>query len=120
MSGFDPLERARSFRPALRGIAGMLRSEHNTWIHAAATVTVVAAGLALGISAGEWLAVVLAVGLVWVAEAVNTAIEALGDAVTQQPHPLIGRAKDVAAGAVLLAAIVAVVVALIVFLPRLV
>lgn len=98
----------------------MLRSEHNAWIHAAATVGVIGAGLALGIGAGEWLAVVLAIALVWVAEAVNTALEALGDAVSQRPHPLVGQAKDVAAGAVLLAAIAAVVVALLVFVPRLV
>ena len=64
--------------------------------------------------------VVLAIALVWVAEAVNTALEALGDAISREPHAQVGQAKDVGAGAVLLAAVAAVVVAAIVFVPRLV
>jgi diacylglycerol kinase (ATP) len=112
-------DRVRSFGPALRGIVEMLRSEHNARIHALATIVVVAAGLGFGIERGEWLAIALAVSLVWMAEAFNSALEALGDAVSSELHPLIGRAKDAAAGAVLLAAIGSVVVAALVFGPRL-
>ena len=119
MSGFDPVERVRSFRPALRGIGHMLRLEHNAWIHAVATGVAIAAGMVLHIDPGEWLAVILAIAFVWVAEAVNSALEALGDAVSSEPHPLVGRAKDLGAGAVLLAAMAAVAVAAVVFGPRL-
>ena len=118
MNDFRPSDRVRSFGPAFRGIAAMLRAEHNARIHALATVVAVGAGRGFGITRGEWLAIVLVIALVWVAEAFNSALEALGDAVSVDPHPLIARAKDVAAGAVLLAAIAAVVVALLVFGPR--
>ena len=82
MSGFDPVERVRSFRPALRGIGRMLRFEHNAWIHIVASGVAIAAGVVLRIDAGEWLAVIVVIALVWVAEAVNAALEALGDAVS--------------------------------------
>ena len=118
VSGFRVVERARSFGPALRGIWAMLRDEHNARIHAAATGAVVAAGIGFGLERGEWLAIAVATGLVWVAEAFNSAVEALGDAVSSEAHPLVGRAKDVAAGGVLLAAIGALVVAALVFGPR--
>jgi len=119
VSRFRVSDRVRSFGPALRGIAAMLRSEHNAWLHALATVGVLVAGLVFGVDRLEWLAITLAVALVWVAEAINSAIEAVADAVTLESHPLIGRAKDIAAGAVLLAAIASVVVAVLVFAPRL-
>jgi len=96
----------------------MLTSQHNAWIHAAATVVVVGAGLVTRLTAPEWCAVVLAVMAVWMAEALNTALEFLADATSPAFHPLIGKAKDVAAGAVLLAAVGAVVIGLLVFGPR--
>jgi diacylglycerol kinase (ATP) len=120
MSRFRWSDRIRSFGPALAGIAAMLRDEHNARVHALATIVVVAAGLAFGIDRGEWVAIAIVVTVVWMAEAFNSAVEALGDAVSRELHPLIGRAKDVAAGAVLLAAIGAVVVAVLIFAPRVV
>jgi diacylglycerol kinase (ATP) len=80
---------------------------------------VVGGGLILGLSRLEWCAVVLACAAVWSAEALNTALELLADATTQEMHPLIGQAKDVAAGAVLVTAIGAAVVGLLVFGPHL-
>lgn len=116
----SPLRRRlRAFADAARGLGAMLASEPNARIHALATVLVVAAGLGFGIDRGEWLAVVLAIGAVWTAEGMNTAFEALCDVASPDPHPLVARAKDVAAGAVLCAALAAVVVALLVFGPRL-
>ncbi len=112
------LRRMRSFRNAGRGLAAMLASEPNARIHALAVVVAVAAGLGFGITRSEWLAVVLSIGLVFVAEGMNTALEALCDVVSPQWHPGIARAKDVAAGAVLLAALTALVVATVVFGPR--
>ncbi len=110
--------RARSFRSALAGIHVLVGSQRNAWIHVAATVAVVALGLYLGLSAAQWAIVTVAVASVWTAEAVNTAFELLADAVAPEFNPLIGKAKDVAAGAVLIAAIGAVAIGLLVFVPE--
>ncbi|MBY0398665.1 diacylglycerol kinase family protein [Myxococcota bacterium] len=121
MSSGSPIaRRLASFRYAARGIAAMVRNEPNARIHAAATLVVIGAGLGFGIERSEWLAVVLAIGGVWTAEGVNTAFEALCDVSSPGRHPLVERAKDVAAGAVLMAALSAVVVGILVFGPRLV
>lgn len=109
--------RVRSFKCAAQGVILTLRSQHNAWIHALATVLVVTAGLVLGISRTEWCLVVLACAAVWTSEALNTAFEYLADATTTEFHPVIGQAKDVAAGAVLLTAIGASIVGVLVFAP---
>ena len=83
-------------------------------------VITLALGLGLGLSHAEWCVVVLAMTLVWSAEAVNTAFEALCDVASPARHPLVERAKDIAAGAVLIAAAGAAVVGLLVFVPHLV
>ena len=98
-------------RFALRGLRRMLASQHNAWIHAAATVFAVGAGLWLEIGRGDWLAITLAIVAVWTAEALNTAFESLCDVASPEFHPLVEHAKDVAAAAVLVTAIGAVVVA---------
>lgn len=111
--------RVRSFAYAFAGIATMLRSQHNAWIHAAATVAVCALGLLVRLGAGEWCWIVLAIMAVWTAEALNTAFEFLADAASPEFHPLVQHAKDVAAGAVLIAAIGATLIAALVFVPHL-
>ncbi len=111
--------RARSFRFAFRGVGTMLATQHNAWIHTAAVVVVVTAGLGFGVARLEWLAITLAIVAVLTAEALNTAFEALCDVASPEFHPLVERAKDVAAGAVLISAIGAVVVAALIFGPRL-
>jgi diacylglycerol kinase (ATP) len=98
----------------------MIRSQHNAWVHAAATGLVVAAGLVVRLDAADWCWITLAVMAVWTAEALNTAFEFLTDVASPEFHPLAGKAKDVAAGAVLISAIGAVVIAALVFVPRLV
>lgn len=110
--------RAKSFAYAWRGIVALILTQGNALVHLAATLAVILAGFHFQVSAGEWLALVLAMSSVWTAEGLNTAIEALADRITTDYDPLIGRAKDVAAGAVLLAAIAAAVVGGIVFGPR--
>jgi diacylglycerol kinase len=120
MSRFSLRERAQSFADAGRGIALLLAQEPNARLHALATVAAIALGLWLGISASEWCWIALAIGLVWVAEALNSALEALADAVHPERGARIGSAKDLAAGAVLAAAIVAAVIGALVFGPRLV
>lgn len=109
----------RSFVYALQGLVFMLRSQPNAWLHLLATLGVCGAGLYFGLSRDEWLWICVAVVLVWSAEAFNTALEQLADAVHPQRHPGIGRAKDLAAGAVLVAAIGAAVIGGVVFWPHL-
>jgi diacylglycerol kinase (ATP) len=111
--------RARSFAFAFRGLAEMLRTQHNTWIHAAVTAGVFAAAFLLRVSPLEWAALALACMAVWIAEALNTALEFLADAAVPEFHAGVGRAKDVAAAAVLIASLGATAVGLFVFVPRL-
>ena len=109
--------RANSFVYAFRGLGWLLRREHNAWIHLALAVAAVTAGVWWRIERWEWAAVVSAVAGVLSAEALNTSVETLADAVRPERHPLVGRAKDRAA-AVLLAAGGAAAVGLIIFGPR--
>ena len=110
-------KRLQSFGYAFKGIATLIRTQPNAQIHLLATVVVVAAGVFFEVGRGEWTALLLAMALVWTAEALNTAVEFLTDLVSPDPHPLAGKAKDVAASAVLIAAIFAVAVAVFVFWP---
>jgi len=110
--------RIRSFRDAIAGVLRMIQCQHNAWIHAAATLVVLAAAFVLRISAADWCWIILAISIVWTAEALNTAFEFLADAAASPDfHPLVRDAKDVAAGAVLLTATAAVVIGSIVFWP---
>ena len=109
--------RIRSFRHAIAGVLRMMRCQYNAWIHAAATLVVLAAAFVLRISAADWCWIILAISIVWTAEALNTAFEFLADAASPDFHPLVRDAKDVAAGAVLLTATAAVVIGSIVFWP---
>jgi len=116
-SAFSSSDRIRSIRDAARGIATMAASQHNAWIHAAATAVVLLLGLYFGFSKAEWCWIVLAIVSVWTAEAFNTAFEFLADVSSPGFHPLVKKAKDVAAGAVLIAAIGAAVIGLLVIGP---
>ena len=110
--------RIRSFKFAFVGIWTMLKSQKNAWVHAFATIAVVIAGFVFGISTSEWCLLVLAIIAVWMAEALNTAIEFLADVASPEFHPLVKKAKDVAAGAVLISAIGAIVLGIIIFGPH--
>jgi len=109
----------RSFGFAIRGISVLLRTQANARIHMAAALGVALAAAFFHITRMEWCAVVAAIGLVWTAEALNTAVETVVDLVSPDIHPLAGRAKDIAAGAVLMAAIAAVIIGVLVFAPHL-
>lgn len=109
--------RVASFGHAVRGVWAALRSEVHLRFHALASVVAIGLGFYCGITRLEWALVALAIAGVWTAELVNTAVEALTDLVSPAYHPLAGKAKDVAAGAVLLAALGAVVVGGLVFGP---
>ena len=111
--------RLRSFGYAFRGLAICFHTQANARIHALATVVVVALGFALRLAAWEWCAVVLSIAAVWAAECFNTAMEGVVDLVSPERQPLAGRIKDLAAGAVLAAAISAAAVGAIIFGPKL-
>lgn len=114
-----PAERVRSFGFALRGIATLVREEPNARIHLVATIAVVVLGALLGVSAARFCWLVVAIAIVWCAEALNTAIERLADATAPDPHPLVEQAKDVAAGGVLIASIAAATIGLLTLGPPL-
>lgn len=116
---FSVAGRLRSFGYAISGIGRMIRGQNNAWIHSVATLLVLAAAAWLGLSRGDWCWIILAIALVWIAEAFNTAIECVADAISKEFHPLVRDAKDIAAGAVLIAAIASAVIGLIIFLPYL-
>jgi diacylglycerol kinase (ATP) len=110
--------RLRSFGHGFRGLGVLVRTQHNARIHAVATILVVAAGALARISPADWVLIALAVMCVWATEALNTSIEFLVDLVSPELHPLAAKAKDVAAGAVLVAAIGSLIVAFVVFGPH--
>lgn len=109
----------RSFGPALAGLAWALKTERSLQVHGIAMVLVGGFGLWLNLAAWEWCVVLLAVGLVWATELLNTAIEVLADRVSKEREEPIRLAKDTAAAAVLVAALAALGVGLVVFLPKL-
>ena len=115
---FEFTGRIRSFRHAIVGIVRMIRCQHNAWIHAVATFAVLGGGFSLQVSAGDWCWIILAISIVWTAEALNTAFEFLADAASPHPHPLVRDAKDVAAGAVLITAGAATIIGGLIFWPH--
>lgn len=118
-SGFTFHKRLASFRYALNGIRLLIQKEHNAWIHCFAAICVIVAGIFLGLSPMEWIAVSIVIGAVLAAEAINSAIEALADLVSPEYNAAIKKTKDLAAGAVLITAIAAAIVGFIIFLPKL-
>ena len=109
----------RSFRFAGQGIVDLFRFENNAKVHLLIAGLVVAAGFYFHISRVEWTILLTQIGLVWAAEAFNTAIEKLCDFVSPGIHPQIKAIKDLSSGAVLILAITAVVVGIIIFAERL-
>lgn len=114
---FSWSKRLRSFRYAFHGMATLLRDEHNSRIHVAFMTAVTIAGFLFGITSAEWCIVLICFGMVLMAEAMNSAIEAIADLVMPERHPLIEKAKDVAAAGVLFTAISAAIAGLIIFIP---
>lgn len=110
--------RWHSFGHAFRGWSYVLRTQRNMWIHVIIAAAVVALSAWLRISRVEWAIIVLTIAMVFTAEFVNTAIEAVVDLASPQKHPLAKVGKDVGAGAVVIAALAAVVIGLLILWPR--
>lgn len=110
----------KSFGYAFEGIFNTIRRERNMQIHCMAAVLVVVFGFLLHISKQEWITCLILFGMVMGLECVNTAVEAVVDLATKERHPLAKKAKDAAAGAVLIAAIAAAIIGVMIFLPKMV
>ncbi len=113
----QPLD--KSFGYAFEGVWNTVKSERNMQIHLGFTVCVIIAGFIFGITKTEWLICLVLFGQVMSLELVNTALEACVDVATDEWKPLAKKAKDAAAGAVLVSAIIAAVIGLWIFIPRL-
>jgi len=111
-------KRIRSFGYAGRGIRIVFGTEANMKIHIVIAVLVIVCGLGFSISLIEWMLCLLCVGLVFSAEMMNTAIENVVDLASPNLHPLAGKAKDIASGAVLICAIISVIIGLLIFIPK--
>ncbi len=108
--------RLNSFKYAIEGLYYLLRKEPNAQLHFVATIGVIVLGIVRQIHATQWLYIMLAIAIVWIVEALNTAIEKLCDKYTTQYDADIKIIKDVSAGAVLVAALLSVGIAVCVFL----
>jgi len=111
-------KRIRSFVYAGRGIKAVFRSEPNMKIHIFISILVIIGGFIFRINVIEWCFCLLCMGLVIGAEMINTAVENVVDLASPDFHPLAGKAKDIAAGAVLICAIISIIIGLLIFIPK--
>ena len=111
-------KRLQSFGYAYRGIYCVFGTEANMKIHIGISLLVIICGIAFNISITEWMFCLLCIGLVVGAEMFNTAIENVVDLASPEQHPLAGKAKDIAAGGVLICAIISVIIGLLIFVPK--
>ena len=112
------MKRLNSFKFAFNGIGFMMRTQKNAWIHFAAAILVIVFGIAYHLEKQEWVLLIFAIGLVFMAELFNTAIEFLTDILSPDYNKSAGRAKDLAAAAVLVSAIAAALVGFFIFIPK--
>lgn len=115
---FSIASRINSFKYALNGLIILFREEHNARIHLIAAIIAVLISYFLRISYGEWVAVILAIAFVFTTEIINSSIERIADFISPETNDSIKQIKDLSAAAVLISAITAIVIALIIFLPK--
>jgi diacylglycerol kinase (ATP) len=111
------VSRAMSFRYALSGWWFVIRTQRNAWIHAVVSVAVMLISAWLRLAPHDWAVIIIAIAMVWTAEFLNTALEAVVDLASPQQHYLAKVGKDVGAAAVLIAAASAVVIGLLILVP---
>jgi diacylglycerol kinase (ATP) len=117
-TNFSIKHRIKSFSYAFQGLKIFFQTQHNARIHLLATIVVVLLGNIVKLTNTEWCWIIIAIALVFITEMLNTSIEFLTDLVSPNYHPLAKNTKDVAAGAVLVAAIIAIILGLMIFLPK--
>ena len=115
---FSLKSRIKSFRFAFAGIWAMLKNEHNARIHLAAAIMAIIMGVILKINPIEWSLLIIVIGLVFLTELLNTAIEKLADFVEPEWNEVIRKTKNYAAAAVLISAIISIIVGGLIFIPR--
>lgn len=114
---FSLFGRLKSFSYALEGVGFMLRTQHNAWLHALASLAVIALAAYCHVSAADWRWLIVAMAMVWVSETLNTAVEYVCDVLSPGYHPAVKHAKDVAAAGVLIAAVGAAIIGALTFWP---
>jgi diacylglycerol kinase len=115
---FNISDRMKSFGYAIQGLRTFFRTQHNAWIQLSMAIIVITAGFYFQLSSNEWLWIVLSISMIFITEMANTSIEFLSDFVSPEIHPLIKKVKDVSAAAVLIASIGAMIIGLLIFLPK--
>jgi diacylglycerol kinase len=114
------ISRLRAFRYAISGWWFVIRTQRNAWIHMVVSVAVILMSLLLRITPANWALILLAIALVWIAEFLNTALEAVVDLATNHQHHELARVgKDVGAAAVLIAAITSIIIGFLILGPPL-
>ena len=117
-NGFSIKGRLKSFGFAFEGISAFFRNDHNAIVHACATVVVLPFAFYCNINSQQWMVLLIAIALVWMAELFNTAIEKICDLVSPQRNAQVKFIKDVSSAAVLITAILACIIGLIIFIPK--
>ena len=117
---FSIKKRIKSFSYAFAGLRVLFREEHNSWIHTMAAVLAIAAGFLFRISPGEWIAVIIVIGMVFSAEILNSSLERTADFVKAERDDRKRDIKDLGAAAVLVTAITAALVGIMIFLPKII
>lgn len=114
------ISRIHSFKHAFSGLRYVLRTQKNAWIHTIATILVISLALWLNIEPQGFAILILTIGTVWMAEFINTALEAVVDLASPHHHPLAKVGKDVGAAAVLIAAMSSIIIGIIILGPGLI
>jgi diacylglycerol kinase len=117
---FSLKSRFRSLGYALNGLRSVLKHEHNSRIHIVAAIAAISLGFFLKITLSEWLFLIVVIGLVFITELTNSALESLADRIDPEKNELIRKAKDYSAAAVLVSALVAVAAGCLIFIPRII
>ncbi|HSL86406.1 MAG TPA: diacylglycerol kinase family protein [Bacteroidales bacterium] len=117
---FSAKSRLDSFRFAIKGLLTLIRSEHNARIHLGAALLAIASGIILKISRAEWMLIIIVIGMVFLAELINSSLEAIADVTEPEKNEKIGKAKDYAAASVLVSAIVSLIIGGLIFIPKIV
>lgn len=115
---FSILKRLKSFKYAFNGLRILIKEEHNARIHLFVTIGVLIAGLFFKISINEWIAIIFSVGLVFCLEIINSSIENIADFISPERHEMIKKIKDLSASGVLISALTALIIGLIIFIPK--
>lgn len=115
---FSISKRLKSFKYAFNGLRILIKEEHNARIHLFATICVIIAGLFFNISMNEWIGVIFSIGLVFSLEIINSSIENIADFISPERHEMIKKIKDLSASGVLISSITALIIGLIIFIPK--